>query len=232
MSRKESGLHFKRIPSHTSSGSGGNPGSQGHLNFSNSKKPGKLRTAAPDPAAAKQGNNYMLHPDHEPLLSNMLSSSPADIPGNGRLGQKLTPPYDSPCGHPSPSDFQKECSRGVMSVTDIDLTMDGDDPNSQNPHPSGSYPGSRCCPVPRCSKISCDENICLWHRCVLKLPQHVRWEDKIVTVELQRSEGESFGFSHKTKQHVSVVINHFLLHVIVFPLSSVTIITGLFVCVV
>ncbi|CAL1526642.1 unnamed protein product [Lymnaea stagnalis] len=90
---------------------------------------------------------------------------------------------------------------GIMSVTDIEVTMNEEVTRQHAQTRQIPEQENTSWPIPACTLISCDENSCLWHRCILKLPQHVKWQDHILTVSLERNSTESFGFNHKAKQH-------------------------------
>ncbi|KAK0041549.1 hypothetical protein Bpfe_029030 [Biomphalaria pfeifferi] len=77
--------------------------------------------------------------------------------------------------------------------------MNDDVSKVHNNQDTGSHNG--LWPVPPCLKISCDENSCLWHRCILKIPQHVIWHAEVRKITLDKRSGESFGFTPKAKQH-------------------------------
>lgn len=188
MNSKES-KYYKRILSNTSSDSN---------NISiNESQAASTRKQVSEGNHPRPGYNYNLSPENEPLLHQ--------------------PTYDIEIDTVKRSDRTLGVDFGLssfgcsMSVNDINLTMNDEgarereesfisDTSTLVSHNS-TY---KVWPVKKCINISCDENSCLWHRCVLKLPQHVKWEDKTLTIYLRRNENESFGFSHKIKKHVSL----------------------------
>ncbi|KAH9508039.1 hypothetical protein Btru_052681 [Bulinus truncatus] len=98
-----------------------------------------------------------------------------------------------------------------MSVTDIKVTMNEDASRVQNQSRTDSVSHRGFWPVPVCESISCDENNCIWHCCVLKVPQHVIWQADVQKIILEKRPEEDFGFTQKAKQHAEDKDNFYFL---------------------
>ena len=215
-------MNFQRGVSQTSSGSAAAATmTNGHAESGHSKK---------KTSKARQGADYLMGQGQTPGASSKKRLAHSKPSNNG-----ISPGTNL--------EITSGNLAGGMSVTDIELTMSGEEISSQKNSPrlanqaeggargastlGGAEDVSRNAEklslksLPeKCEKEMCDS--CLWHCSVLKWPHRVQWRAQTVRVELTRRKGCNWpGFDHKLKQHVSGAGNKY--HVLLCSMKSLDI---------